>query len=124
MDLIDETRRIVIAAPGASAFLDTSVRYHPMNTGVFTLAIARRLVVSVFPSQAMCNACDAPMDSRGDHALSFCSIGPVSRGHRYGSLMHAVSGALRDSNLRSEREKCGLFPDTQERPNHDRPADL
>jgi hypothetical protein len=64
MDLIDKTRRIVIAAPGASAILDASVRYHPMNTGVFTLVIARRLVVSVFPPQAMCAACDAPMDSR------------------------------------------------------------
>jgi hypothetical protein len=26
--------------------------------------------------------------------------------------------------MRSEREKCGLFPDTRGRPNHDRPADL
>jgi hypothetical protein len=78
----------------------------------------------VFPPQAICAACDAPMDSRGDHALSFCSSGPASRGHRHGSLMHALSGALRDANLRSEHEKCGLFPDTHGRPNHDRPADL
>jgi hypothetical protein len=64
------------------------------------------------------------MDSRGDHALSFCSSGPVSRGHSHGSLMPALSGAPRDANLRSEREECGLFPDTQGRSNHDRPADL
>jgi hypothetical protein len=64
------------------------------------------------------------MDSRGGHALSFCSSVPTSRGHVHGSLMHALSDALRDANLRSEREKCGLFPDTQGRPNHDRPADL
>jgi hypothetical protein len=38
--------------------------------------------------------------------------------------MHALSGALRDADLRTEREKCGLFPDTQGRPNHDRPGDL
>jgi hypothetical protein len=64
------------------------------------------------------------MDCRGDHAVSFCGRGPVSRGHRHGSLMHALSGALRDANLRSEREKYELFPDTQGRPNHDRPSDL
>jgi hypothetical protein len=52
------------------------------------------------------------MDSRGDHASSLCSSGPVSRGHRHGSLMHALSGALRDTNLRREREMHGLFPDT------------
>jgi hypothetical protein len=40
MNLIDETRRIAITSPGASAFLDASALYHPMNTGVFTLAIA------------------------------------------------------------------------------------
>jgi hypothetical protein len=123
-DLIDETRRIAITSPGARAFLDAFARYHPMNTGVFTLAIARRPGVFVFPPQAICAAYDAPMDSRSDHALSFCSRGPVSRGHRHGSLMHALSGALRDANLCSEREKCGLFPDTQGMPNHDRPADL
>jgi hypothetical protein len=83
-----------------------------MNTGVFTLAIARRLEVSMFHPQEICGACDAPIDSRGDHALSFCSSGPVSRGNRHGSLMHALSGALRDAKLRSEREKGGLFPDT------------
>jgi hypothetical protein len=38
--------------------------------------------------------------------------------------MNALSGTLRDENLRSVREKCGLFADTQGRPNHDRPADL
>jgi hypothetical protein len=38
--------------------------------------------------------------------------------------MHALNGTLRDANLRSEREKGGLLPDTQGRPNHDRPADL
>jgi hypothetical protein len=111
MDLIDETRRIAITS-------------QPMNTGVFTLAIARRLGVSVFLPQEICAAYDAPMNSRGDHALSFCSSGPVSRGHRHGSLMLALSGSPRDTNLRSEREKCGLFPDTQGRSNHDRPADL
>jgi hypothetical protein len=31
---------------------------------------------------------------------------------------------LRDANLRSERGKGGLLPDTQGRPTHDRPADL
>jgi hypothetical protein len=66
MDLIDETRRIAITS-------------QPMNTGVFTLAIARRLGVSVFLPQAICAAYDAPMNSRGDHALSFCSSRPVSR---------------------------------------------
>jgi hypothetical protein len=64
------------------------------------------------------------MDSRGYHALSFYNSGPVSRGHRHGSLMQAHSGTLRDANLRSEREKDGLFPDMQGRPKHDRPADL
>jgi hypothetical protein len=29
------------------------------------------------------------------------------------SLVHALSGALSGSNLRSEREKCGLFPSTR-----------
>jgi hypothetical protein len=67
-------------------------------------------------------ACDAPVDSRGDHALSFCNSGPLSPGHRHGSLMHALSGTLRDANLCSELEKGGLLPDTQGR--HDRPADL
>jgi hypothetical protein len=38
--------------------------------------------------------------------------------------MHALSGALHDANLRCVRENCGLFPDTQGRPNHDSPADL
>jgi hypothetical protein len=113
MDVIDETRRVAITSPGASAFLDASARYHLMNPGVFALAIARRLGVSVFPSQAICSACDAPMDSRGDHASLFCGSGPVSRGHRHGSLMHALSGTLHDANLRSEREKGGLFPDTK-----------
>jgi hypothetical protein len=103
MDLIDETRRVAITSPGASAFLDASARYHSMNSGVFTLAIARRLGVALFPPQALCAACDAPMDSRGDRALSFCNGGPVSRGHRHGSLMYALSGTLRDANLRSER---------------------
>jgi hypothetical protein len=37
--------------------------------------------------------------------------------------MHAVTGAVRDENLRSERVKCGLLPDTQGTPYHDRPAD-
>jgi hypothetical protein len=95
-----------------------------MNTGVITLASSRRLEVSIFPPQAICAACDAPMASRGDHALLFCSSGPASRGHRHGYLMHALSGALRDANLRSEREKCGLLPDTQGMPNHDGPTDL
>jgi hypothetical protein len=124
MDLIDETRGIAITSPGASAFLDASARYHPKYTCVFTLAIVRRMGASMFPPKAICAACDAPMDSCGDHALSFCSSGPVCRGHRDGSLMHALSGALRDANLRSENEKCGLFPDMQGRPRHDRPADL
>jgi hypothetical protein len=48
----------------------------------------------------------------------------VSRGHRHGSLIHAISGTVRDANLRSEREDGGLLPDMQGRPNHDRPADL
>jgi hypothetical protein len=48
----------------------------------------------------------------------------VYRGHRHGSLMHALSGALRDANLRSECDKCGLFPYTHGRPNHVRPAYL
>jgi hypothetical protein len=64
------------------------------------------------------------MESRGDHALSFCSSGPVSRGHRHGSLMHALSGTVRDANSCREREKVGLLPNTKERPNHDRPADI
>jgi hypothetical protein len=123
MDIIYETRGIAITSSGASAFFDASARYHPMNRGVFTL-IGGRLGVSVFPPQAICAACDAPMDFRGDHALSFGSSKPVSRGQRHGSLMHALSGALRDAKLRREREKCGLFPDTQGRRNHDRPADL
>jgi hypothetical protein len=42
----------------------------------------------------------------------------------HSSLMHAVSGAVRDENLRSERVKCGLLPDTQGTPYHNRPADL
>jgi hypothetical protein len=124
MDLIDETGRIAITSPDATAFLDASARYHWMNSGVFTLEIARRLGVALFPPQALCAACDAPMDSRGDHALSFCNRGPVSRGHRHGSLMHALSGTLRDANVPSERETGGMLPDTQGRPNHDRPADL
>jgi hypothetical protein len=124
MDLIDETRRIAITPPDASAFLDASARYHPKYTCVFTLAIARRMGVSVFPPKAICAACDPPMDSRGDHDLSSCSSGPVFRSHRHGSLIHALSGALRDANLRSEREKCGLFPYMEGRPNHDRPAGL
>jgi hypothetical protein len=95
-----------------------------MNSGVFTLAIARRLGLALFPPQALCAACDAPMDSRGYHALSFYNSGPVSRGHRHGSLMHAPSGTLRDSNLRSEREKGGLLPVKPGRPNNNRPADL
>jgi hypothetical protein len=104
MDLIEETQRIAITSPGTSAFLDASARYHPMNTGVFTLAIARRLGVSIFPPQAICAACDAPMDTRGDRALSLCSSGPVSRGHTHGALMHALSGTLRNANLNSEHE--------------------
>jgi hypothetical protein len=64
------------------------------------------------------------MDSRGDHALLFCNLGLVSRGHRHGSLMQALSGTLRYANLRSERENDGLLPDTQGRPNHDRPSHL
>jgi hypothetical protein len=124
MDLIDETRRVAITSPGASAFLDASARFRSMNSGVFSLAIVRSLGVAPFPPQALCAACDAPVDSRGDHALSFCNSGPVSRGHRHGSLMLALSGTLRYANLRSEREKGGLLPDTQGRPNHDRPADL
>jgi hypothetical protein len=66
MDLIDGTRRIAITSPGASAFLDASACNHPMNTGVFTLAIARRLGFSVFHPQAICAAIDASMDFRGD----------------------------------------------------------
>jgi hypothetical protein len=124
MDLIDETRRVAITSPVTSAFLDASEIYHSMNSGVFTLAIARRLGVALFPRQALRAACDALMDSRGDHALSLCNSGPSSRGHRCGSLMHALSGTLRDANSCSEREKGGLLPDTQGRPNHDRPADL
>jgi hypothetical protein len=124
MDLIDGTRRVAITSPGASAFLDASARYHSMNSGVFSLAISRRLGVALFPPQALYAACDAPMDSRGHHALSFCNCGPVSRGHRNGSLMRALSGTRRDANLHSEGEKGGLLPDTQGRPNHDRPADL
>jgi hypothetical protein len=124
MDQIDETRREAITSPGASAFIDASARYHSMNCGVFTLAIARRLGVALLPPQALCAACDAPMDSRGDHVLSFYNSGPVSRGHRHGSLVQALSGTLSDATLRSEREKGGLFPDMQGRPNHDRPADL
>jgi hypothetical protein len=38
--------------------------------------------------------------------------------------MHSLSGTLRNANLRIEGEKGGLLPDTQGRPNHDRPADL
>jgi hypothetical protein len=49
MELIDETRRIETTSPDASAFFDESARCQPMNTGVFTLAIARRLGVYVFP---------------------------------------------------------------------------
>jgi hypothetical protein len=124
MDLIDGTRSVAITSPGASAFLDASARYHSMNLGVFNLAIAQRLGVPLFPPQAFCAACDAPMDSRGDHALSFCNSGPVSRGHRHGSLMHALSGTVHDANLRSERETGGLLPEKQERPSHDQPADL
>jgi hypothetical protein len=39
MDLIEEPRRLAIAASGASSCLDTSARDHPKNTGV-TFAIA------------------------------------------------------------------------------------
>jgi hypothetical protein len=113
MDLIDETQRTAITTPGASAFLGSSARYHLMNTGVLTLAIARRLGVSVFRSPAICSACDAPMDSHGDHALLFYGSGPVSRGHMHCSLMHVIDDVLRDANFRSEREKYGLLPDTQ-----------
>jgi hypothetical protein len=95
-----------------------------MTSGLFTLAIAGRPGVALFPPQALCAACDAPMDSRGDNALSFCNSGPVSRGHRHGSLMHALSGNQRNANLRSGREKGGLLPDKKGRPNHDRPAAL
>jgi hypothetical protein len=48
MDLIDETRRIAITSPGDSAFLDASERYHPMDTGVYTLSIACRLGILCF----------------------------------------------------------------------------
>jgi hypothetical protein len=57
-------------------------------------------------------------------ARTLCNSGPLPRGHRCGFLRHALSGTLRDANLRREREKGGLLPDTQGRPNHDRPADL
>jgi hypothetical protein len=40
------------------------------------------------------------------------------------ALSSMLSGALRDANLRSEREKGGLLPATQGRPNHDCPAGL
>jgi hypothetical protein len=86
-DLIDETRRIAITSPGAIAFLDASPRYNPMNTGFFTLA--RHLGVSLCPPQAICAACDAPMDSHGNHALSFRSSGLVSRPQA--RLPHACS---------------------------------
>jgi hypothetical protein len=36
MELIDETRRVMIMSPGANSFLDASAHYHPMNTGDFT----------------------------------------------------------------------------------------
>jgi hypothetical protein len=124
MNRIDENRRVAITSPGASALLDASARYHSMNLGVFTLAIARRLVVALFPPQALCAACDAPMDSRSDHVLSFCNSGPVSRGHRHGFLMHALSGTLLDANLRSEWDKDGLLTDVQRRANRDRRPDL
>jgi hypothetical protein len=88
------------------------------------LAIARRLGVALFPPKALRAACDAPMDFRGDHALSFCNRGPVSRGPRHSSLIHALSGTLRDANLHSEREKGGLLPDTQGGLTTTRPADL
>jgi hypothetical protein len=78
---------------------------------------------SVSPAGVV-RSCDAPMDSRGDNALSFCNSGPVSRGHRHGSLMHALSGTVSDANLRSERETGGLLPGKQGRPNHDWPAGL
>jgi hypothetical protein len=77
---------------------------------VFTLAIARRLGVSVFPPRAICAALKLPWTLA---ATMLC----------HASLMHPLSGSLRDANFRSEREKCGLLPDTQGRPNHDRPAD-
>jgi hypothetical protein len=35
MELIDETRRVMIMSPGANTFLDASAHYHPMNTGDF-----------------------------------------------------------------------------------------
>jgi hypothetical protein len=54
MDLIDETRRVSITSPGASAFLDASARYHSMNSGVFSLAIARRLGVALLLPEALC----------------------------------------------------------------------
>jgi hypothetical protein len=49
MDHIDETRRVAITSPDASAFLDASARYHTLNSGVFTLAIVRLLGVALFP---------------------------------------------------------------------------
>jgi hypothetical protein len=124
MDLIDETRRVPSTSPAASMFHDVSARYHPMTTIVFIIATARRLGVSLFPPQAICAACDAPMDPCSDHTLSFCSSGPVSRDHRHGSVMYVLSDAIHDANLRSERWKCGLLLDTLERPNHDWPVDL
>jgi hypothetical protein len=37
--------------------------------------------------------------------------------------MRALRGALRDANLRSEREQCEFLPDVQGRPNRDRSAE-
>jgi hypothetical protein len=47
--LVDEARSLAITSPGASTFLDGSPHYHPMNTGAFTLAISRSLIVAYFP---------------------------------------------------------------------------
>jgi hypothetical protein len=108
MDLFDETRTIAIRSHGVSTLVEATASYHAKNTGVLTLVIARHLVFFV-PLQAKSAACDAPMDSRGDHTFSVCSSGPVSRGHRYGSLTHVRSGALLEANLLSKREKCGQW---------------
>jgi hypothetical protein len=100
---------------------------HDLKLDWGQVELLRRSGFSVFRPQASCATIDAPKDSCGDLALSFCSSGRVSHGHRHGSvmhLMHTLSCALRDAKLRSKRENCGFFLNTQGRPNHDLPANL
>jgi hypothetical protein len=108
MDLTDETRRIAITSADASAFHYTSARHHPANGG------------GLHPRDCPTSGSFC-LSSAGDTLKLPWTLAATMLCHA--SLMHPLSGSLRDANFRSERDKCGLLPDTQGRPNHDRPAD-